>query len=326
MRVGKQKYDSIKDFLFSFVNKEFLIFLFFLALSAIFWCMITLNETYEKEVPVVLTLTGVPDNVVITDPLPDTVRLVVRDKGYVLMAYLYGDALRPMRLHFQSVSKTTDKGHVSTADLQKLAGNITYASTKIIGVKADKLDFTFNYGLSKRVPVLLDGQIKTADTYYLSNTVFSPDSVTIFAPKHILDSIQEVYTTKIVEEEVADTIVKVVNLRRIPGVKIVPEKVKVSFYANVLTEKIINVPITAINMPEGLTLRTFPSQVPVKVVFGRHMLHAIRPENFRVVADYKEISAHPSDRCTVMLRIVPKGILNANLEVSLVDYLIENNE
>ena len=41
---------AIKDFFFMFVNKEFLIFLFFLAVSAGFWCMISLNETYEKEV------------------------------------------------------------------------------------------------------------------------------------------------------------------------------------------------------------------------------------------------------------------------------------
>ena len=47
---GKQSiYNAIRNFLFSSANKEFLIFLFFLSLSGIFWLMMTLNETYEKE-------------------------------------------------------------------------------------------------------------------------------------------------------------------------------------------------------------------------------------------------------------------------------------
>lgn len=33
-------------------------FLFFLVLSGIFWLMMTLNETYEKELPVAVRLTG----------------------------------------------------------------------------------------------------------------------------------------------------------------------------------------------------------------------------------------------------------------------------
>ena len=40
----------VRDFLFSTANKEFLIFLFFLALSGIFWLFMTLDETYEQEV------------------------------------------------------------------------------------------------------------------------------------------------------------------------------------------------------------------------------------------------------------------------------------
>lgn len=320
----KDKYKNTRDFLFSFVNKEFLVFLFFLALSTGFWCVLTLNETYEEEIPIAISLTSTPDNVVITDPLPDTVKLVLRDKGYILLAYKHGDLLRPVRLQFPNHVKNEEHGAVTTAELQKLILPMLYASTKIVSIKAEKLDFTFNYGMSKRVPILFDGQIKTADTYYLSRTQINPDSATIYAPAHILAKISEVYTERIVEEDVADTLTRQAVIKKIPGAKIVPGKVYIAFFADVLTEKIINVPITAINMPEGLTLRTFPNVVPVKVVFGRSMYQAIRPELFKVVADYNEVAKHPSDRCSIMLKVVPKGIVNATLETQQVDYLIEN--
>ena len=50
---------SVADFLFSRINREFVIFLFFLALSGIFWLMTRLNETYEQEVRIVVRYTNV---------------------------------------------------------------------------------------------------------------------------------------------------------------------------------------------------------------------------------------------------------------------------
>ena len=41
-----QFWQYIRDFFFSRTNKEVLLFVFFLAISGIFWLMLTLNETY----------------------------------------------------------------------------------------------------------------------------------------------------------------------------------------------------------------------------------------------------------------------------------------
>ena len=50
----------VRDFFFSAVNKEFLIFLSFLLLSGAFWLILTLNETYEREIVMSTRLEGVP--------------------------------------------------------------------------------------------------------------------------------------------------------------------------------------------------------------------------------------------------------------------------
>ena len=77
-------YRGVRNFLFSQMNKQFLIFLFFLILSGMFWLMMTLNETYEKEICVPVRLGGQPKNVVVTTEMVDTVKVMVRDKGYTL--------------------------------------------------------------------------------------------------------------------------------------------------------------------------------------------------------------------------------------------------
>ena len=63
----------------------------------------------------------------------------------------------------------------------------------------------------------------------------------------------------------------------------------------------------------------------VKVVFvtGASMFRSISPESFKVVADYNDIKANPSDKCTIRIIAVPHGVKNARPEIESVDYLIE---
>ena len=70
---------TVRNFLFSNRNREFLIFLFFLALSGIFWLLMTLNETYEKEIVVPIRITNIPTDVMLTSEETDTVRVTIRD-------------------------------------------------------------------------------------------------------------------------------------------------------------------------------------------------------------------------------------------------------
>ena len=77
---------KIRGFLFTLVNKEFLIFLFFLLLSGIFWLLMTLNETYEMEFKIPVKVVNIPKNVVLTSDETDTAKVTLRDKGLVLLS------------------------------------------------------------------------------------------------------------------------------------------------------------------------------------------------------------------------------------------------
>lgn len=286
--------------------------------------MTVLNETTEKEIPVPVQFIGVPHNIVITEPLPDTIRVVVRDKGFVLMSYLHGDIVKPLKINFTTYARGNGKGSVTISEVQKTLGSMFYASSKIVSVKPEKMDFLFNFGMSKIVKAHIDGIIRPADTYYLARTAISPDSIKIYATQAMLDSIKELFTENIDLVGFKDTITKDIPLKKIKGVKMVPDHIKATFFPDMLTEKVVQVPIVSVNMPDGLVLRTFPTKVNVKVVAGRSRIDAIRPESFSVVVDYDDVATHPSDKCSLILRTVPNGIANASLEMQQVDYLIEN--
>ena len=320
MRSVRNILKTVRNFLFSGLNKEFLIFLFFLALSGAFWLLMTLNETMEREFKIPMRLSGVPRNAVITGELPDTLRVTVRDKGFTLVTYDF----RPLVFRFSNYADEDEgKGMIPLADVQKQVLSQMYGSSKLLQVKPGAFDFYFTYGTSKKVPVVFRGKITTNKSYYLAHTEFYPSMVTVYANKQQLDKLQTVEIEPFNYRNLQDTIRQAVKIRKIRGVKIVPPTVRLSVYPDVLTEEAIDVPITAINMPPGMVLRTFPSKVTVRFTIGASLFRTIKPNLFKVVVDYEELAANPSDKCTLQLRSVPRSVSKASLEIDRVDYLLE---
>ena len=142
----KHIFITIRNFLFSNVNKQFLIFMFFLFLSGIFWLIITLNETYEKDVKIPARVIGIPKNVVITSPDVDTIRATIRDKGWVVMMYLYSDRLGTIQIPFKAYDRGRGTGSVSNNDLKRIVEQHLEVSSKVIAVKPDRFEFSYNNG------------------------------------------------------------------------------------------------------------------------------------------------------------------------------------
>ena len=314
----------VRNFLFSRTNREFLIFLFFLALSGVFWLLMTLNETYEQEVVVPIHITDIPSNIMLTSDETDTVKAVIRDRGILLITYIYGEALKIVNANFKNYDQTGGNGSISTGEMAKLIQQHLAGSSKIVSIKPDKLNFYYNTGASKRVPVRWRGRVIPEQLYFLSHVAYDPDSVTVYASEERLDSIRLAYTEQLNYVGFRDTLAVDCRLRKIEGIKMVPDRVKVTFFTDVLTEESVEgIPVNGINMPPGKVLRTFPAKVAVKFVTGINVYRTLKPSDFTVVADYDELSSDPSDKCKLTLQRVPQGINHPKLVTPEVDYLIE---
>ena len=306
------------------MNKQFLIFMFFLLLSGIFWLMMTLNETYEREVKIPVYVDNIPKNVVLTSSETDTVRVTIRDKGWMLMSYLYGRRLSALSLPFKTYDRGNGSGSISSSEIKRLLSLQLESASKISTVKPDKLEFSYNNGERKRVPVRWAGRIIPEQLYFISHVAYEPDSVDVYASKEKLDSIRVVHTEPLNYVGFRDTLMVDGKLSHPKDVKLVPDRTRISFYTDVLTEESIDgVSIHCINLPQGKVLRTFPAKVKVNFVAGVSQIRQLRPEDFTVIADYQEIMQKPSEKCNIYLRSTPQGISRATLSTKQVDYLIE---
>ncbi len=308
------------------MNKQLLVFLFFILLSAVFWLILTLNETYEKDVKVPFRIVNIPKNVVLTSASVDTLRLTIRDKGWILLGYMFGDKRPELTVNYKNYDRGNGAGVATQADIKRMAQQLLETSSAITSIKPEKLEFFYNNGECKRVPVRWTGHIIPEQLYYLSHVHYSNDSVDVYTSREKLDSIQYVYTEPMNYTGFRDTLTVSCKLAHQADVKVVPEQISVTFHTDVLTEESINVPIRCINLPDGKLLRTFPAKIEVNFVAGIRKIKQLQPDDFIVIADYEEIVKKKSEKCNIYLRHSPQGISRATLSTKQVDYLIEDEE
>ena len=313
----------IRDFLLSKPSREFFIFLFFFIIAAAFWLVQTLDSEYEVEVKVPVKLKNVPENIVITSDFPSDITVNLRDKGNTLLNYQLTKRFYPISIDFAEYQTRRHHVTILSSVFQKSIASQLNPSTHIVSMKPDTLEYYYSEGKSKKVPVKLQAKVAAGQQYYLSDTIFTPDQVTVYAPPSALDTIEAAYTKYFEETQIEDTLRRQVELSGSRGVKFVPDVVELVLPVDIYTEKTVEVPIEGVNFPANKILRAFPSKVKVTFHVGLSKYLDISPEDFRILVSYEELVKLGSEKYTVKIKKMPQGISQIRINPSQVDFLIE---
>lgn len=313
---------SIKDNFTSVVakmwNKELLVFMFLLFMSAAFWMSIALSKVYERDIRIPVVLKNVPQNVILLDNETDTITVSIKANG---SAFLYKtfEGIETIRLDFAQY-KLEDKVFVSNNELQKHAKLNLGNSIQVVSVKHDGLTFRFNYGEHKRLPVRFAGRVGSrAD----KEITMEPDSIVVYAQTDVLKVLKEISTVSDSIDVKEETTLSV-RLERMKGVKCIPDKVKVNIKPLVFVENTIEVPVECINEPEDKKLVLFPSRVSVTYVVDIKKHNLIEKDLFRVEADYNEVADMKNQMCKFRLVTKPSFVKQAKLSIDSTKYLIKD--
>lgn len=259
----------------------------------------------------------------ITSEPASELRIKVKDKGTVLLNYMLGKSFYPITLDFSDYRGVNNHVRVYASQFEKKVLSQLNVSTRLLSIKPDTLEYIYATGLSKLVPVKLSGTVSAGRQYYLSDTVFSPDSVLAYAPEGVLDTITAAYTQHIKLENISDTLRRQVALVTQKGVKFVPASIEMMLPVDIYTEKTVEVPLHGVNFPANKVLRAFPSKVQVTFQVGLSRFRQITADDFHINVSYEELLRLGSDKYTVKLRNIPEGVTQVRFNPEQVDFLIE---
>lgn len=314
------RFSNLKGLLW---NKQFYVFLGFFLISSLIWLLTILDETVEQNFSVRLQLKNVPSNVVVTTELPPTIQIKLRDKLGTLLTYRYGTELPPVEIDYAKYAGNVGRVVIPTLEvirpyILKMKGN-----TSLVSVSVETLEFYYNFGQRKRVPIRFSGKVTAMDNFMLSNVRFTPDSVVIFAPKEILDTVNAAYVGGHYRMGENDSILRGRNIHPIRGAKFSPSSVNMSLYLDRMVSKSVQVPIKWVNFPASKVLRTFPGSVMVHFRVNMRRYRSISADNFIIVINYEDLKDKKDNRLHLNLRSKPAGVTNVSIEPADVDFVVE---
>lgn len=316
-------FKKIKSLLDTEKYRRILVFLFFFLISLGFWTLQTLKNDFEMELMIPIKLINVPSEVVVTAEPPAFIKIIVKDKGTMLLNYSAGEDFYPIQLNFKDYQNRGSHVKIASSELEKRIQTQLSASTKLMAIKPDIVDYIYSVGAMKRVPVQIRGKITTGSQYYVTDTIFSLDSVFVYAPQRMLDSIKSAYTQLVMLDGITETKRARAGLVAIRGAKFVPNVINLSFPVDVFTEKTLEIPLVGVHFPPNRALRAFPSKVKATFQVGLHHFKAIHPEDFIIEVPYEELLQSKTERYKLKLKSVPAGVNRVRIIPEQVDFLIE---
>lgn len=306
------------------LGKDVVIFLGFVLVSLFFWTLQAMQEirTYELTLPVVYG--PVPKNVTITNTLPTTFRVTLRDKGIVLHQYFLHRRGMAIKLNPMNWYRKDGIGRIDRLVFESHVRRLLEPTTELISIYPDTVSFYFVEKASKILRVVVNHQIHPFAQHLLTgNVVAYPSAVTAYAPQALLDKMDSVETTLLRVDGLKGNKTYKIGLKRYNGVRLSADHVLVNVNAEEFTEKVVTVPVVGVGFPENERLLAFPSTVRISFLVGLSAYKRVKESDFQVGVTYEKVLGTENKLLKPMVIRQPEYVKRVQIQPENIECLIE---
>ena len=268
-------------------------FLVFLAISTGLWLLIKLSEDYTTQAVFRVQLEEVPADKWMASP-EQTVKLSLGVDGFhTLKLSMIREAKRVVTIALDEIPYRLENGNTYSFGSQYVAEKIAErlgVNTSDLTMNETKFYFNMEPLKSKVVPVALRSDVKTARQFGVYGLpILVPDSVTIFGPEEVIDTVKSVRTAMLAKSNVSQGFTETVELDLLgQTIRSATQSVKVSMEVERFTETDVSVPIV---VDDSLNLRLFPEHLTVKCLVAIKDYASLASESFGVQLDTSQLHA-----------------------------------
>ncbi|MBL7473669.1 CdaR family protein [Robertkochia sediminum] len=302
-----------------------LVFLGFLLLSFLIWLMITLSGKYITTVRMQVAYVNVPQEKLLLGDPDHYVDASVYANGYRLLNNRFFG--KELALNVSSFNAGKQGYYLTRTDLEnQMKGELE--GLEIRRVLKDTLWLSLGSNAAKKVKVVPDLTVTFQEDHeYATPLEVEPDSIWVRGPEDMVSAMDSVITEKIVLRSVKEDFVREVSLfipDSLKKLKFDEQKVVINAEVSRYSEKMLEVPLSVTNVPEGVSIKTFPSAIRVLCKADIADLKRLVPSGFRVECDFKETR---SDQPFLLPHITekPSFVRSATLLDNKVEYLINRS-
>lgn len=308
-----------------FIKPKALAFLGFLLVSFIIWLMITLSGSYVSDIRMQLAYENIPEEKLLLGDPDSYLDASVYASGYRLLNYkIFRESLS---LDVASFNEGSQRFFITRAEMENSMKD-QMEGLEIRRVFKDTLWLTLGENTFRKIKVSPNLTIGFQEDHEFSEPLsIVPDSIEVRGPEDQVRKIDSLTTASLVLRNLKDDFekeVKVVIPDSLNGLQLSRESVVISGKVARYSEKILEVPLVVENVPEGVSVKTFPANIRILCKANIDDLKRVVPSGFRISCDYNEISKNPA---FLLPRVEekPSFVKSVTLLDTKVEYLLKRS-
>ncbi len=299
------------------------IFVVFLICSSLIWLISKLSEDYNQRSSFALNFGNMPDTLLLTGASRQEIDVRVRASGFQLLSFNFGK--KDLEIDLSQLRYNRRSFFLPPADYRKqievqIPGNMT-----LLEVDQDTIYIDFKKLYTREVAVVPNITLDLAQNHLLEGDLkVEPSHVVIKGPRNEIRKIAEIPTVAHTISSVSSdfsTAVELAKLEELPNTTYNEQQVQVSGEVVRFSEQVFDVPVKVINLPEGSEIKTFPNTVSVLCRARIDRLKVLRPQDFKLVADFSTAKAGEK-QLNVAMESWPEGVYGAQLMEDEVEFVL----
>ncbi|NLU38321.1 MAG: hypothetical protein GXX78_05455 [Bacteroidales bacterium] len=309
-------------------NKPF-VFLICLLIATVLWFVKALDKNYEITISVPVRYTNVPKNKILVNPPPSKLDLKIRAHGFILVRNKFSLSTTPINLDIKQAinssnnSQSTNEFVIITDKFIPQISEQLSPDIIVTDVSPDSFVSFYDVVSEKKVKVVSNIQVTCQNQYFLSDSIgITPEYITVRGPAVILDTLKAIPTSNIKFNGLNKPMQTEVPLEKIDQLEYTVTNVSIEIPVSQFTEYTGVVPITLKNVPQNITLITFPAKVTVSCLLAYDKFSLVGSNDFIVEADYNNINPSTS-KLSISIKKQPAFVRSVKIQPSEIEYIIK---
>jgi len=307
-------------------RKKILMFSVFLLIAALIWLLNALSKNYTTVIEYPLAYTDFPEGRVFVGEMPEHLDLRINAHGYAILRYKTFGKSDPISFKVSAFNLSrsgndSSRAFILTRYLKDQVSRQLPAGIQLLEIKPDTLHFRFAERITRKFRIRPDFKFQVDKQFTIKDGVrLTPDSVKVTGPDMILDTMRYVTTAKTDLGQLSKDYSNKVKLRKMDDLEYELSRVNCRIELERYTEVQLSIPIEVLNLPDSISLQTFPSRVQLTCNVGLSKYDRMEASPVRAVVDYSGIS-EKTNLLEVKLQNIPVYLISYEYYPKTVEFL-----
>ena len=300
------------------------IFLVFLVCSCLAWLVSRLSENYTQGTSFDLVYVNVPDSLRLSGASKNSVDVRLRASGFQFLGFNFKS--KQIAIDLENLDQKGIQYYIPQKIYRKQIQDQLTASMTLLEADSDTIFFKFQRLHQKEVPVRAEVTVGLGQNYLLEDDLeIHPETIMLNGPIDEVSKVDFISTSQLELADLTSDFERRVALSRAEGLQNTTysmDSVIVSGKVFRFSEKIVDIPIRVINLPEGTEIRTFPETVSVLCKGKLDRLKVLEASDFDIVGDYNDVS-QSRQILQLDLLVFPEVLHSAQLLETEVEFILK---